>query len=152
MNDNFVVDEPAVSVVLPAVCNGTTLANPHITLLYAGPLSEQSASLDDVMNSVDLSVASVPEYVIVTGIDFFGEDNDILVAITETPLLHQLRNKVLIEFENLLEDASSFDEYTPHVSLMKDIDEEPLERAYSVGQLVYLSRPQLWWGDLRFNL
>lgn len=134
-----------VALVYPAALD---FKEAHVTIIFLGTISEHLAgrSASEIVNALQ-TVPELDQYLGVRTTEqvFFGENEDIPVMLVENPFLHHNRSVVEeLLFDIGVENASSFTEYKPHITLP---DED-----YKLPNVVVLGPPVLWWGDDWFNI
>ena len=122
----------------------------HCTLLYLGDMDNLTCTRDDLEIVVKRLDTRAPEEVIVTGVDLFGPENNVLVATLDPIKLQPIRDS----FERTLAkinvfNGSEYKDYKPHVTIAEDFT-GTMENAVEDTKLprtVFLGAPRLWWGD-----
>lgn len=139
--------EDSICIAYPSVWPDT-IDEPHSTLIWLGNISEASFTKGDVLEVLDSVNLPAPGPTPVAGLEMFGPDKDIPVALLSfTPSLRINHSKLSLALSKKeIYSASEFD-YTPHVSISYDPD-FPSENI-ELPELVELSAPVLWWGDER---
>ena len=122
----------------------------HCTLLYLGDMDNLTCTREDLEIVVKRLDTRAPEEVIVTGVDLFGPENNVLVATLDPIKLQPIRDS----FERTLAkinvfNGSEYKDYKPHVTIAEDF-RGTMENAVEDTKLprtVFLGAPRLWWGD-----
>lgn len=126
------------------------LDDAHCTLIYLGDMADATFSREDLEIVIKRLDTRAPEEVIVTGLELFGRDKNVLVATLDNIKLAPIRGS----FERTLAkidvyNASEFTEYRPHVTISEEYS-GTLEDAYKEIKLpktLFLGAPRLWWGN-----
>lgn len=114
----------------------------HCTLFYLGEIQDVDFTTQDLLDALSEADLSAPGPVPTAGLEMFGENKDIPVALLDSLLLRtQKRSLKYILDAKGIEDASSFSGYRPHITLMDPNVEIPAT--------VTLGAPQVWWGNER---
>lgn len=118
----------------------------HCTLIYLGYVDEVDFSKEDVLDSVRGMSFGDTGIVDVDGLELFGPESDILVMRLNSSVLMDNFETVRDELaENGIENASSFPDYNPHITLAENYHGPTI--GYTLPTTVGLAKPQLWWGE-----
>lgn len=116
----------------------------HCTLYYLGEAPDIEFTPDDLLDALDEAQLVAPGEVPTAGLELFGPEKDIPVALLDSLLL-KLQKKMLSGplTARGIKDGSSFPQYKPHVT-MKNPDTE-------IPPTVTLGAPEVWWGGERIS-
>ena len=122
----------------------------HCTLLYLGDMADANFTREDLEIVIKRLDTRAPEEVIVTGVDLFGPEKNVLVATLDPIKLQPIRES----FERTLAkinvfNASEYTEYRPHVTITTEFG-GTMENAVEDTKLprtIFLGAPRLWWGS-----
>lgn len=116
----------------------------HCTLFYLGEQQDANFTAQDLFDALDEADLEAPGDVPTAGLELFGEEQDTPVALLDSLLLRfQKKSLGRVLKEKGIEDASSFPQYRPHVTLMNADAEIP--------PTINLGAPQVWWGNERLT-
>lgn len=124
---------------------------PHTTIMYLGEIQDLDVSPEEIINVLKNLNLDAPGDVPVQGVEIFGEENKVFVAILETEKLSLMREyiKAAVQVHLPLQDASSYPDYRPHVTVGSvDNYTGPKEIPASIP----LGDIELWWGDDHFTI
>ena len=114
----------------------------HCTIMYLGAISEANYTKQDLEEAIRKSEIKAPGATPTIGLEMFGEDKDIPVIRLKSLLVSiQKKQLQIMLLSKGIEDASSFPDYKPHVTVSEPNVEIPTT--------VSLGAPAVWWGDER---
>lgn len=122
----------------------------HCTLIYLGDMADARFTKEDLQTVVNRLKVKAPGDIKVTGVDLFGPEKNVLVAVLDPTYLLPIRQS----YERALAkinvfNASQFKTYQPHVTITEEfggtmqnaIEDTVLPKTVNLGE------PQLWWGN-----
>ena len=117
----------------------------HCTVLYLGQIkhdrvleNSQELSFEVACRRLEKVRLNSALKVLVHGLAYFGPNSDIPVALVHHDLLHSVRSRLLLFFEN----GSEFVHYNPHITIP-----DPDDPQYRLDHVVWLDGLHLSWGD-----
>lgn len=139
----------SIGIMFPASWP-TDLDDAHCTLIYLGDMADATFTKEDLEIVIQRLDKRAPEEVIITGMDLFGPDKNVLVATLDTVKLQPLRRSFEVTLAKIgVENASEFKDYKPHVTISEDFSGslEDAERDIKLPRTLFLGAPKLWWGN-----
>lgn len=118
----------------------------HCTLMYLGDINDSDLTPESILESLKDIEFNPTGIVDVDKLELFGPENNVLVMTLNSSDLQENFDKV----SKVLENASSYSEYRPHITLNENYTGPTL--GYTLPTTVGLGYPELWYGDERFNI
>ena len=151
----------AVIVALPRELDPIRLVGPeekHATLLYFGETSTLPEGAKDAMLRTVESIAAMSSCFSARIKNFQRLGSDVppaLVAMLDDDNLEKVRDALLVDtqLEKFLENATQYENYTPHVTLGYPdyFDEDGLRKLAKTLNYMQFNRLALWWGGEQFE-
>lgn len=123
----------------------------HSTVIYLGDVDNIKASKEEVLKALS-SVSYNPTGIVdVSGLELFGPESNILVMTLDSSDLTENFGKVSEALGSIgVENASSFPDYKPHVTLNEDYHGPTI--GFSLPTTIGLGEPELWWGSEKISV
>lgn len=128
----------------------TNLDDAHCTLIYLGDMKKATFSREDIEIVIQRLDKRAPENVIITGLELFGPDNNVLVATLDVIKLQPIRTSFEVTLAKIgVENASEYKDYKPHVTISENFSGslEDAKKEFKLPRTLFLGAPKLWWGN-----
>lgn len=122
----------------------------HVTILYIPNIDDDELgfSKEDVIDAIRETEWDIMMFMTVTGMEWFGPENDIPVLRVEHHYLEKYRNEVKASLAKRgIVVEETYPEYKPHVTIPVLAAERGLWPARLMGGPV-----ELWWGDEKIRI
>jgi hypothetical protein len=137
-------------VVYPNMGEGNNPRDPHITVVIFTDISnpELGFTKEDVIDAVRTLTWDVYLWTRVTGLEWFGENQDVPVLRVEHDYLLPFHDAIVKELSARgIPVDNTFPDYKPHVTIP---DTAALDGIYPKKLLA--GPVQVWWGDEKFDI
>lgn len=123
----------------------------HCTLMYLGEIQETGIRMEQITKALEGIEFEPTGIVDVDGLELFGQDKNVLVMTLKSSDLEENFRKVSEALSEVgIENASSFPDYNPHITLNESYKGPTI--GFTLPTTVGLGSPELWYGDGRFPL
>lgn len=116
--------------------------DPHITIIMLGTTDTANFTKDEVLDAMKETNYNAMPYVSVSGLEWFGPDNDVPVLTVKHSFLFDYKKHLERRLaERGIFNTSSYPDYRPHITITEDAatgNNYPLK--------LVLGPVELWWG------